>query len=114
MNYVHLNLTRFTLTSLYIFFSFRFVENKNDFANDSNFWIVNENLYIASLLPVLKDIALFALRSNEVIVIDFSDFPIGIQKCQLYYRFRLIYIPFLLLIFRFRLLSSSTPTFIIH
>lgn len=40
-------------------------------------WIVNENLFIAPLRPILQDIRLFAMLSKEVIIVNFVDFPIG-------------------------------------
>lgn len=40
-------------------------------------WIVNENLFVAPLLPFLQEIRLFATLSKEVIILNFVDFPIG-------------------------------------
>ncbi|XP_030372967.1 uncharacterized protein LOC115622961 [Scaptodrosophila lebanonensis] len=45
-----------------------------------NFWIVNENMYINPLTGVLRDVKRFVHRSGEMVIIDFSSFPIGFYK----------------------------------
>lgn len=50
-----------------------------------NFWLVNENMFINPLRDVLRDVKRFARRSQEVIVLDFSSFPVGFYKHPLVY-----------------------------
>lgn len=54
-------------------------ENTNH-QDSRNFWIVNDNIFIASLTPILKDIRRFAVVSGEIIVLDFNQFPIGMSN----------------------------------
>lgn len=54
--------------------SIRFDESVN---SEDSFWIINENLLIAPLLPVLKEIRSFVMLAKETVIIDFGDFPIG-------------------------------------
>lgn len=63
--------------SRYLKLKNRCKEPKNDSNSSPSFWIVNENLFIAPLLPILKDIRLFATLSKEVVIVNFVDFPIG-------------------------------------
>lgn len=58
------------------FLNCRYRDNDNA-TDDENFWIVNENLFIVPILPILRDIRLFAEQSQELIIVDFSDYPIG-------------------------------------
>lgn len=53
------------------------MNTKND---ADNFWIANENMLITPLLTVLRDVRQFVKRSGEVVVLDFSSFPIGFYK----------------------------------
>ncbi|XP_037818231.1 uncharacterized protein LOC119608056 [Lucilia sericata] len=48
--------------------------------NPENFWIVNENMFINQLRFVLKDVRKFVTISGEVVILDFSSFPIGFYK----------------------------------
>ncbi|EDW80088.1 uncharacterized protein Dwil_GK24125 [Drosophila willistoni] len=45
-----------------------------------NFWIANENMFITPLTAILRDVRQFVQRSGELIVLDFSSFPIGFYK----------------------------------
>lgn len=52
-----------------------------DSANESdNFWVVNENMFINPVIDVLRDVRRFVELSNEIVVLDFSSFPIGFYK----------------------------------
>lgn len=52
-----------------------------DSNNDAdNFWIANENMFITPLVGVLRDVRDFVKRSGELVVLDFSSFPIGFYK----------------------------------
>lgn len=53
------------------------MEDKPNSTDVDNFWIVNENLFIAPLTQILKDVRLFVERSNDIVIIDFGDFAIG-------------------------------------
>lgn len=48
-----------------------------DNENPENFWIVNENMFINQLRFILKDVRKFVSLSGEVVILDFSSFPIG-------------------------------------
>lgn len=52
-------------------------EHFNETYEPSNLWIVNENIFITPLQPMLKDIRSFAMLSSEVITLNFVIFPIG-------------------------------------
>ncbi|ALC43260.1 CG5895 [Drosophila busckii] len=45
-----------------------------------NFWLVNENMFINPLVDVLRDVRRFVQRSGELVILDFSSFPIGFYK----------------------------------
>ncbi|XP_053955767.1 uncharacterized protein LOC128861561 [Anastrepha ludens] len=45
-----------------------------------NFYIVNENKFVQPLRNVLKDVRRFVKLSHEVVILDFSCFPIGFYK----------------------------------
>ncbi|TMW43162.1 hypothetical protein DOY81_011759, partial [Sarcophaga bullata] len=51
-----------------------------DTQNPENFWIVNENMFINQLRFILKDVRRFVTISGEVVILDFSSFPIGFYK----------------------------------
>lgn len=51
-----------------------------------NFWLVNENMFLQPLVGVLRDVLQFVKRSGEVVVLDFSSFPIGFYKHPEIYR----------------------------
>lgn len=38
---------------------------------------MNENLFVAPLIPFLEEIRLFVTLSKEVVILNFVDFPIG-------------------------------------
>lgn len=47
---------------------------------DDNFWVVNENMLVAKLTPILRDVKRFVETSGEIVIMDFSSFPIGFYK----------------------------------
>lgn len=53
-----------------------------DTQNPENFWIVNENMFINQLRFILKDVRRFVTISGEVVILDFSSFPIGKDRCM--------------------------------
>lgn len=53
------------------------MENNQNSTDIDDYWIVNENLFITPLTQILKDVRLFIQRSNDIVIIDFGDFPIG-------------------------------------
>lgn len=60
------------------------IQHVNSFNADVNahdgpnsFWLVNDSLFIASIIPFLQEIRKFAVVSGEVIIVDFSNFPLG-------------------------------------
>uniref|UniRef100_A0A6P4E5L5 Uncharacterized protein LOC108038273 n=1 Tax=Drosophila rhopaloa TaxID=1041015 RepID=A0A6P4E5L5_DRORH len=55
-------------------------KNMNTENEADNFWIANENMLITPLVGILRDVCLFVKRSGELIVLDFSSFPIGFYK----------------------------------
>ncbi|XP_039486158.1 uncharacterized protein LOC120448289 [Drosophila santomea] len=55
-------------------------KNMNTDKDADNFWIANENMLITPLLGVLRDVRQFVKRSGEMVVLDFSSFPIGFYK----------------------------------
>lgn len=59
-----------------LYFSYKPVD-LYDTQNPENFWIVNENMFINQLRFVLKDVRRFVTISGEVVILDFSSFPIG-------------------------------------
>ncbi|XP_017028066.1 uncharacterized protein [Drosophila kikkawai] len=61
---------------------------KNMATNDDsdNFWLVNENMFLQPLVGVLRDVLRFVKRSGEMVVLDFSSFPIGFYKHPEIYR----------------------------
>lgn len=65
------------MSSLNISYINRYKNPKNESNVSTDFWIVNENLFVAPLLPILKEIHLFATLTKEVIIVNFVDFPIG-------------------------------------
>lgn len=70
-----------------IYFLYKFNRFKETSNASSNFWIVNENLFVMPLLPILKEIRLFATLSKEVVIVNFVDFPIGTLAFQLIFGF---------------------------
>lgn len=57
-------------------FSYKTQDN-TDLKNADHFWVVNENMFINQLRYILKDIRRFVNISGEVVIIDFSSFPVG-------------------------------------
>uniref|UniRef100_A0A1A9WD25 Phosphatidylinositol-specific phospholipase C X domain-containing protein n=1 Tax=Glossina brevipalpis TaxID=37001 RepID=A0A1A9WD25_9MUSC len=55
-------------------------QDNGDSQNPDHFWIVNENMFINQLRYIFKDIRRFVNISGEVVIIDFSSFPIGFYK----------------------------------
>uniref|UniRef100_A0A1B0A2E1 Phosphatidylinositol-specific phospholipase C X domain-containing protein n=1 Tax=Glossina pallidipes TaxID=7398 RepID=A0A1B0A2E1_GLOPL len=55
-------------------------QDNTDLKNADHFWIVNENMFINQLRYILKDIRRFANISGEVVIIDFSSFPVSFYK----------------------------------
>ncbi|XP_016958903.2 uncharacterized protein LOC108030524 [Drosophila biarmipes] len=55
-------------------------KNMNTDNDADNFWIANENMLITPLVGILRDVRQFVKRSGEVVVLDFSSFPIGFYK----------------------------------
>uniref|UniRef100_A0A1B0B8W0 Phosphatidylinositol-specific phospholipase C X domain-containing protein n=1 Tax=Glossina palpalis gambiensis TaxID=67801 RepID=A0A1B0B8W0_9MUSC len=55
-------------------------QDNADLKNADHFWIVNENMFINQLRYILKDIRRFVNISGEVVIIDFSSFPVGFYK----------------------------------
>ncbi|XP_028895405.2 uncharacterized protein LOC105211107 [Zeugodacus cucurbitae] len=51
-----------------------------DSNNADNFCIVNENKLVRPLRGILKDVKRFVKLSHEVVILDFSSFPIGFYK----------------------------------
>lgn len=63
-------------------FNFRYKSvDLYDTQNPENYWIVNENKFINQLRFILKDVREFVNISGEVVILDFSSFPIGTEKC---------------------------------
>ncbi|XP_013107454.2 uncharacterized protein LOC106087092 [Stomoxys calcitrans] len=54
--------------------------SSSDPLNPEKFWIVNENMFINQLRFILKDVRKFVALSGEVVILDFSSFPIGFYK----------------------------------
>ncbi|EDW69471.2 uncharacterized protein [Drosophila virilis] len=54
--------------------------NVDSSSEADNFWVVNENMFINPLIDVIRDVRRFVQLSNEVVVLDFSSFPIGFYK----------------------------------
>ncbi|KAH8234868.1 hypothetical protein KR032_004628, partial [Drosophila birchii] len=77
------------LTKIYIniYYSLLF-SYKNMATNDDsdNFWLVNENMFLQPLVGVLRDVLHFVKKSGEMVVLDFSSFPIGFYKHPEIYR----------------------------
>lgn len=82
-----------------LYFSYKDPKNETN-SQMNNLWIVNENLFVAPLLPLLEEIRLFVKLSKEVVIVNFADFPIGffflvfflssssiffIQKCWIWF-----------------------------
>ncbi|KAH8371725.1 hypothetical protein KR093_008728, partial [Drosophila rubida] len=44
------------------------------------FWVVNEHQFVNPLIGVLRDVRRFVELSHEVVVLDFSSFPLGFYK----------------------------------
>lgn len=57
--------------------SFDKISDVYDSNNADNFCIVNENKLVRPLKSVLKDVKRFVQLSHEVVILDFSSFPIG-------------------------------------
>jgi len=55
-------------------------KNMNTENDADNFWIANENMLITPLVGILRDVRQFVKRSGEMVVLDFSSFPIGFYK----------------------------------
>ncbi|XP_017042983.1 uncharacterized protein LOC108089317 [Drosophila ficusphila] len=55
-------------------------KNMNTETDSDNFWIANENMLITPLVAILRDVHQFVKRSGEMVVLDFSSFPIGFYK----------------------------------
>ncbi|XP_037935231.1 uncharacterized protein LOC119669421 [Teleopsis dalmanni] len=53
------------------------VLEKTNSSISEEFWIVNENMYVRPLRDVLNDVRKFVKLSGEVVILDFSSFPIG-------------------------------------
>ncbi|XP_017474481.1 PREDICTED: uncharacterized protein LOC108365049 isoform X2 [Rhagoletis zephyria] len=66
----------------YLDFSIGFdkIADVYDTSNADNFCIVNENKLVQPLRGVLKDVKRFVQLSHEVVILDFSSFPIGFYK----------------------------------
>ncbi|SPP84657.1 uncharacterized protein LOC117587458 [Drosophila guanche] len=56
---------------------YKYMDSDND---ADNFWIANENMFIIPLAGVLRDVRHFVERSGELVILDFSSFPIGFYK----------------------------------
>ncbi|CAD7003912.1 unnamed protein product [Ceratitis capitata] len=56
------------------------IDDVYDSNNADNFYIVNENKLVRPLRSVLRDIKRFVQLSHEVVILDFSSFPIGFYK----------------------------------
>ncbi|XP_060654358.1 uncharacterized protein LOC132789992 [Drosophila nasuta] len=57
--------------------------NKNTDKRKSDadqFWVVNEHQFVNPLIGVLRDVRRFVELSKEVVVLDFSSFPLGFYK----------------------------------
>lgn len=63
-----------------LFIHISYNSDKSSSNDADNFWIVNDSIFISSLLPMLKEIRNFAVISGEVIIVDFSHFPLGTNK----------------------------------
>lgn len=53
-----------------------------------HYWIMNDHIKVAPLLPVLHDIRHFIIASGEVVILNFNNFPLG--KGCLYLKITLI------------------------
>lgn len=67
----------FGIRYLDISVGYKYMDSNND---ADNFWIANENMFITPLVGVLRDVRDFVKRSGELVVLDFSSFPIGFYK----------------------------------
>ncbi|XP_067647321.1 PI-PLC X domain-containing protein 1 [Eurosta solidaginis] len=56
------------------------VANTYDTSNTDNFFIVNENKFVQPLRGVLREVKHFVKVSHEIVILDFSSFPIGFYK----------------------------------
>lgn len=56
------------------------VQRERDASDPDKFWIVNENMFINQLRYILKDVRKFVTLTGEIVILDFSSFPIGKQK----------------------------------
>ena len=73
------------MDSLLFYFNFSYKPmDLYDTQNPENFWIVNENMFINQLRFILKDVRKFVTISGEVVILDFSSFPIGKNQCIFY------------------------------
>ncbi|XP_055372978.1 uncharacterized protein LOC129606608 [Condylostylus longicornis] len=62
-------------------FGIRYLDLKIGYREETNdFWIVNENMMITPLQPVLDDVKHFVKVSGEIVIVDFTSFPIGFHK----------------------------------
>ncbi|XP_073843071.1 uncharacterized protein [Musca autumnalis] len=56
------------------------VKRGKDATDPDKFWIVNENMFINQLRYILKDVRKFVALSGEIVILDFSSFPIGFYQ----------------------------------
>ncbi|XP_023169879.1 uncharacterized protein LOC111598719 [Drosophila hydei] len=54
--------------------------NADSSSESDNFWVVNENMFINPLIDIIRDVRRFVELSDEIVVLDFSSFPIGFYK----------------------------------
>ncbi|KAH8302873.1 hypothetical protein KR044_011452, partial [Drosophila immigrans] len=58
--------------------AFRAIDNRK--SNADEFWVVNEHQFVNPLTGILRDVRRFVELSKEVVVLDFSSFPLGFYK----------------------------------
>ncbi|KAJ6642033.1 hypothetical protein Bhyg_06979 [Pseudolycoriella hygida] len=73
--------TQLVLGIRYLDISLGFNAKHDDRRNQANkFWVVNDNLFITPISYILEDVKKFVLLSQELVIIEFHQFPIDFNR----------------------------------